>query len=60
MKYYQHKRSKTIHRKLPDGTLEFLSDGEWIPRPHVKKYRFDLWYVELSKKETIKLVLKHG
>jgi len=59
MKYYRHETRKGLYRILPNGARERLVDGEWYlvsgytaPKVLVKQY------VELSKIDTLKLLLK--
>jgi len=58
MKYYQHETRKGLYRILPNGARERLADGEWYLVSGYTAPRILDKYVELSKIDTIKLLLK--
>mgnify|MGYP006452958591 CR=1 FL=1 len=63
MKYYAHRDDpKAFIRILPDGSIESCYvDGEWSnegPIFVLTKMMRDTYWVELSKKDVIKRVLK--
>jgi hypothetical protein len=59
MKYYRHRGGRDcIIRIKGYSKVEFLSDfGQWC-EGSIDRLELDIFYIELSKQEVIKMVLK--
>ena len=61
MKYYAYRENfETFIRILPDGSIEsYEGNGEWSKRGGtLSKMVLDTYYVELSKGDVVKKILK--